>query len=183
MGKLDGQIQRVKAAPKPFYDVDVYLGVDVSEQVEALQAQIDARKAEAAQRQSRKAQVADLEAQIAELEAANGDALVTLRFTKLPGEKYAELTGKFMPRLDSPLDLNAHYNVDEVTKAAAVLSGAEVDGDEVSPLTPAQVAELWPLLSGVDVGRIRDVILALNDMGPRQLVVEAKKARLSSEPS
>jgi len=183
MGKLDSQLERVGAAPEPFYDVDVYLGVDVSDQIEALQAQIDERKRVAGQRQSRKAVVDDLEKQIADLEAQNADALVTLRFTKLPGDKYADLTGRHSPRLDSPLDLNAHYNVDEVVKAAAALSGAEVDGDTVTPLTAAQVEKLWPLLSGHDVGLIRDVVLMLNDIGPRQMVINAKKARLSSTPS
>lgn len=180
---LQDRIEKLKAAPEPFYDVDVYLGVDVSERVDALQNQIEARRTEAGQRQSRKAKVDDLEEQIAALDAENADALVTLRFTKLPGDKYAELTGRHNPRLDSPLDLNVHYNVDEVVKAAAKLSGAEVDGESVTPLTPAQVEDLLPLLSGVDVANIRDVILALNDYGPRMQVINAKKARLNSEPS
>jgi len=180
---VQDRIEKMKAAPVPFYDVDVYLGVDVSDQVEALQSQIEERRKVAGQRQSRKAVVDDIEQQIADLEARNADALVTLRFTKLPGDKYADLTGHHNPRLDSPLDLNAHYNVDEVVKAAAKLSGAEVDGETVTPLMPQQIDELWPMLSGAEVASIRDVILMLNDYGPRMQVLEAKKALRNSGPS
>jgi len=194
---LQDRLDKIKGQPAPFVDVPVYLGVDVDEQLEEIsgdlervQAQIAAAVKKAAERQGRKANTAALEARAAELgakldavEEQNAGALITLRITRMPAEAYAELTGRFAARLDNAADLDAHYNIDKVARAAATVCLSEVDGETVTQITPEQAAEMLPEITGGEWTRIRDAILTLNDYGARYRIVAAKKAHPTSQPS
>lgn len=98
-------------------------------------------------------------------EAAKG-ALKTLRFTRLEGDKWAELTSRHPVRIDVPMDRHYGYNYDAVCGAAAMLSGVLVEGDEVVSLSAEQWARLLKVLSGNEVGLIRDAVFTLNEYEP-----------------
>lgn len=107
----------------------------------------------------------------------SGD-VVTFRFAKIDGDRWAELCGKFPPRPENTLDLAVGgYNIDMVVNAAVKINGQRVDGESVEAPTPEQWDMLLTRLSGSDVKRIRDSVWNLNEFGPAQRLEAAKKAR------
>ena len=108
-----------------------------------------------------------------ELEAFDGEvlrSLVTLRFSRLEGDKWALLTSKNPIRVDVALDRHYGYNYDAVSETAARLSGVRVDDDGEHLLTPEQWGRLFKILSGHDVQAIRDAVWTLNEYEPQQHV-------------
>lgn len=124
-----------------------------------------------------------IDALVEERERLSAGSLVTFRFSQLPGDRWADVAGRFPPRVDVSIDRAYGYNYHEAAKAAAPLSGvivqgSGVDGDDTVTLekpTDEQWATVWTILSGGDFERIAESIWALNDAGPRQRVLNAKK--------
>jgi hypothetical protein len=111
------------------------------------------------------------DAAVAELEAFDTEvvkSLITLKFTRLEGQIWALLTSAFPMRIDVALDRHYGYDYDAVTEAAARRSGVRVDDDGEHPLTDEQWQRLWKILSGHDVGQIRDAVWTLNEYEPEQ---------------
>ena len=107
----------------------------------------------------------------ADLEAFDDEvlkSLVTLKFTRLDGQKWALLTSANPMRVDVALDRHYGYNYDTVTGLAARASGVRVDDDGEHPLTPEQWDRLMRVLSGHDVQVIRDAVWTLNEYEPSQ---------------
>jgi hypothetical protein len=171
---FDDLIARAKAAPRPHRDVDVNLDGSVSDRIAELEAERELTTVDQRLSDPRPAEIA---AKIAALQAESADALVTLRFTQLPGQDWSELTARSPMRVDVAIDRTYGYNYHEVCKAAAVKAGGRViDDGVVEPLTETQWAGLWPVLSGHEFERICSVIWELNEWEPQQRIDSAKKA-------
>ena len=97
-------------------------------------------------------------------------SLVTLRFSRLNGEKWALLTSAHPMRIDVALDRNYGYNYDTVTALTARETGKRLDDDGEHDLTPEQWDRLLNVLSGHDVQTIRDAVWTLNEWEPAQHV-------------
>jgi len=111
-----------------------------------------------------------VQAEIDDLQDEVDKSLITLRFTRLDGEKWADLTSANPMRLGVALDRHYGYNFDAVSVAAAQMSGVRVDEDGDHELTDEQWERLLKLLSGYDRKLIRDAVWTLNEYGPQQLV-------------
>lgn len=112
------------------------------------------------------------------LSEAAQDAMITLRFRRLPGKDWAELTSRHPVRLDSVMDRQLGYNYDAVCWAAAQVSGVLVEGEEEVPLkvtaaSDTEIAvnewdDLLDALPGSSVQAIRDAVWAINEWEPQQ---------------
>jgi hypothetical protein len=169
---FDDLLARAAAAPRPSRDVDVNLDPTVSERIAELEAELelitDPRLGDA--------RPGKIHEQIDHLRVESADALVTLRFTQLPGQDWSELTARSPMRVDVAIDRTYGYNYHEVCKAAAVKAGVRVVGDGTEPLTGEQWTSLWTVLSGHEFERICSVIWELNEWEPQQRIDSAKKA-------
>lgn len=160
---------------RPSKDVKIILDADLASERENLLAEIEALQG----REMRLGEVDpadELRGRLEALTDAALDALVVLRFTRLPGREWAALTSKNPVRADVPIDRHYGYNYDAVCEAAAMKSGVRVDGDEELPLTTQEWDELFGALSGNEVGEIRDAVWALNEWEPQQRIQALVKA-------
>lgn len=105
-----------------------------------------------------------------------GGQLVDFRFTKLDGDRWAELCGKHLPRPMNALDQIFQCNVDMVVNDAVKINGVRVDAGTVEAPSDGQWNMILSALSGADVKKIRDAIWWLNQIGPEQRLEAAKKA-------
>lgn len=170
-----------KTTATPFEDVEVLWDTDVSDQIEALEAEIAEREKD--QRLTSDNGVGELQDQIRELREG-ADLVLTFRFRRMDGYDYAALCAKYPPRLDVQADLGAGgYNIDEVARAAAKASGVRLTDEGEEKPTPKEWDEIYGHLSGHDVKEIRDAIWSLNEFGPAQDLALAKKAHGDSTPS
>ncbi|WP_442575867.1 hypothetical protein ACSBPH_01570 [Microbacterium sp. F51-2R] len=107
----------------------------------------------------------------AELEAFDDEvlkSLITLKFTRLDGERWSNLTAANPMRVDVALDRNYGYNFDAVSKTAAMLTGVRLSDDGEELLTPEQWDRLFKRLSGHDFRLIIDAVWTLNEYAPSQ---------------
>lgn len=185
MSSVSEKLAAAKAAPRPFLDVSVALTDTLSDGRAALLESVkDAKKSRA---KDRNARVAKVEAELDALLRAEVESLLTLRFYKLDGDRWADLTAQCPLRLNSPIDRQYGYNILAVVKLAAPLSGVSVEGDEEVPLTVSEASEdspepvdewsdLFRVLSGHEVSRIVDAVYRLNEYDPAKRVSRLKKA-------
>jgi hypothetical protein len=161
-------------------DVQILLDAELAEQRDALLAKLEEDDGDERLARSSKTKKIRVELKMLELQAA--DALVTLRFRRLPGRVWGELADRFPPRAQVPIDRQFGYNLDGLCMAAAMYRrepdepGGEPgpaygfrleDGTEV-PLSTEEWHELFDRVSGSDYRAIRDTVWLLNDFGPRQ---------------
>lgn len=173
---------------RPFKDVSVVLDAHLAARREELEQIIAANAGDQRLTSASPSQKAQTE--LNEL-LASDEGLITLRFKRLPGKKWAELTSKYPARLDSPVDRHYGYNYDAVCEAAVQFRDAEgkpygvrvEDGEEVPMLveqskdsTVNEWEDLYEELSGHEVETIRDAVWELNEYAPQQKVREALKA-------
>jgi hypothetical protein len=170
------QLKATRAA-RPTREVKVVLDGEIAAERERLLEQVESAKKSTDGRLSKKSPNVELQERLSALNEAAQDALVTLRFTRLAGRDWAELTSRFPARLTVPIDLNYGYNYDMVCEFAARESGVRiVDGEEVplvveekskdNPNPTDEWADLFDALSGNEVGLIRDAIWKLNEHDP-----------------
>lgn len=108
-----------------------------------------------------------------------GEQLVTFRFRAIDPEEWARRTFESSPQKDVPNDQTFRFNVREVSKDVAMISGALVDEDGTEEHVPLELWEqLWPVLSGPDRNDIIDTVFGLNHATPALATIAAKKARL-----
>lgn len=164
---------------RPTKDVQVTLDADVSAERERLAAEIDAADIAAAQDSRLGVDPAEgsrgLREELDALNERAKESLITIRFTRMAGSAWAELTSKNPVRLEVPIDRHYGYNYDAVCFAAAAATGVCIEGDEIEVLSPESWADLLEELSGHEVGLIRDAIWELNEFAPAQRVQELVK--------
>ncbi|MDR6574359.1 hypothetical protein J2X60_003018 [Curtobacterium sp. 320] len=161
----------------PTRTVTVTLDQDVSTRLVDLEAQLEAEKQRPQDgRLAKKSPIAVLQEQIDAVKAEYIDTLVDLKFTRMEGTGWNDLTIINPPREDSlPDKLIFGYNIHAVTRAAAVVSGVLIEDDQERELTQEQWDDLFVLLSGKDNEKIANAIYALNE-GESERAVELGKA-------
>lgn len=185
MTSFSERLEAAKSAARPTRDVTVTLDSDLSARREVLAAALDAATlADANDKRltGENPAIAEARDALAALEVGAADALLTLRFTRLSGDKWAEITARCPLRLDAPIDRQYGYNMHAVCKLAAPLSGVRVDGAETEPLETAEWVDLFDITSGHEFGLIVDAIYELNEYEPAQRVAALKK-ELATRPA
>src|SRR5690554_1871793 len=120
---------------RPSKDVQVVLDAELSAERARIEAEIEVASQKTDGRLSAKSPVDALRETLETLNEKAEESLITLRFTRLPGRAWSELTSKHPVRVEVPIDRRYGYNFDAVCEAAAVVSGARVEGDEISALS------------------------------------------------
>lgn len=195
MTSFSERLQAAKAAPRPTLDVQVLLDADLSARREELQAALDRARVSAENDQRLASDpnddpaVVKVQKKLDALITESAGALVTLRFTSLPGSQWADITARCPVRLDAPIDRQYGYNMQAASTFAAPLCGVRVeDGVEVPLLvTPAasgvpavdEWADLFTTITGHEFIRIMDAIYELNEYAPAQRIAQAKKRSAS----
>lgn len=180
--------ERLEAAQKrgrPSKIVTVSLNDEVSGRLNALREQLEAEKQKPQDpRLSKKSPIALLLQEIDEVEAEFAGTLVDLKFTRLPGSDWSDLTIVNPPREDSlPDKMVFGYNVHAVTRAAATRSGVLVEGGTERELTEQEWADLFEVLSGSDHERIVNAVYSLNEGDSNQAVELGKALRAATSAS
>jgi hypothetical protein len=170
----------------PTKDVTVVLDGDTNER-DRLEAELEA--ADDDTRLASKSPADEIRERLAELEATG--SVETLRFTRLPGKDWSVLTSLHPVRPDVMIDRHYGYNFDAVCEAAARFRdksgrayGARLEDGIPVELTNHEWSELFDVLSGSDIGKIRDAIWALNEYEPeqrRQALVKGSGAATRSD--
>lgn len=161
----------------PTRTVTVTLDQDVSERLRQLEAQLEEEKQRPQDgRLSKKSPIAALQQEIESVKAEYVDTLVDLRFTRMLGSDWNDLTIVNPPREDSlPDKVIFGYNIHAVTRAAATRSGVVLEDDGERTLTEEEWNDLFVLLSGKDHENVANAIYALNE-GETERAVELGKA-------
>ena len=98
-----------------------------------------------------------------------------LRFYRIDGERWAEITALCPARLSSAIDRRYGYNFQAAARLAAPLSGRVLEGDEEISYDDDKWDELFKKLAGHNIKLIHSAIWQLNEYDPEVAVVEAKK--------
>lgn len=177
--KLGKAKERREELGVPTRTVTVTLDQDVSMRLAKLEEQLEQEKQKPLDgRLAKKSPIAALMQEIEKVQGEFADTLVDLKFSRILGTDWNDLTVVNPPREDSlPDRVVFGYNVHAVTRAAAVTSGVvlEDDGSERA-LSEEQWNELFTLVSGKDNEKITNAIYALNE-GESERAVELGKAR------
>jgi hypothetical protein len=184
MTSITSKLAAAKAAPRRTLDVVVSLDKDLSEQRAALEAEMTAAKESNDDRLSAPTAAEGVQEKLDELYALEADALVTLRFTRLPGDEWTALTQLCPPNPESYVDRFYKFGLSAVCKLAAQYRdeagrayGHVVEGDELTELTVNPVTkedpdpineweDIFSELSGPEFTSIVDAIYSLNVHGP-----------------
>ena len=192
MKSFDDVLAAAKAAPRPFQDVTVSLDDDVAKRRAELHDELAAARANPDARLASKSKPELIQGQLDELMELTANQLVTLRFSRLPGNVWADIAARCPARIDAPVDRHFGYNMQAAAMIAAPLCGVRVDGDELVPLrveaattdTPAvnQWADLFATIAGTEATQIESAIFDLNVYEPQQRVGQLKK-ELATRPA
>lgn len=195
MSKFKERLAAAKAAPKPFRDVTITLDADIAEKRAVLKEELEAARAEAANDQRLTAvnpREAEIQGKLDELYELTEDSLITLRFTRLPGDQWAEVTARCPVRLDAPIDSVYGYDMHKAARLAAPLCGVLVEGDELVPLRVEKATgehegidewrDLFATIAGVEYIAIIDALYDLNVYEPSNRVDQLKK-ELATRPA
>lgn len=186
MVNLDDLLTSAESAPVPSRVVRVCVNPEVARQRAVLLTDLedaqrdDAREASTDERLSAPAPVVDTRTKKARAalkrhDRKTADALITLRFERLPGNEWALLTTAFPIRVDVALDRHYGYNYDAVSEAAARRSGVILTDDGQQAITGEQWDRMFRVLAGHDVEQIRDAVWTLNEYEPEQHVAALVK--------
>jgi hypothetical protein len=183
MQDFDARLASAKAKPRPHRDVTIILDQDAAaEREQLIEALGNAEKLDKGDTRlgaANDTHAAPIRTALEALSATLRDSMATLRFVRLPGEKWSELTTQHIARKGVEMDLYYGYNIDAVIRAAAAYQHPETqeqfafrverdaDGAEVlAPIAAAQWPVLFDRLTGSEVSEIRDAIFGLNDYEP-----------------
>lgn len=184
MTSITEKIAAAKAAPRQTLDVTIALDKDLAKRREELVAEVAAAKAKNDDRLSAPTEADAVQEKLDEILAQEADSLVQFRFTKLPGDAWADITRLCPPNPDSIFDVHYNFDLNEVCKIAAQYVdssgrhyGHVVEGDELTTLTanPVTKADPTPLnewedifaeMSGAEFAAVVDTIYSLNVYGP-----------------
>jgi hypothetical protein len=166
------QLAAARAA-RPFKDVVVVLDGAVSAERERLEKELES--ADADPRLASLSPAEEIQQQLDELAEQSADSLLTIRLTRLPGRDWSNLTSKCPVRPDVPIDRHYGYNYDAACEAAAryrdtsnVAYGARLEGGEPVDISDDEWGDLFDVLSGSDIGKIRDAVWSLNEYEPQE---------------
>jgi hypothetical protein len=201
MSDFTTRLAAAKAAAPRHDDVEVLIDGDLASLREELTVKVAAARATSADDPRLTApppeDAAALEAQLNELLDASEDAIVRLRFTRMPGKDWSEIISRCPPRPDAPMDRHYGYNITAATVLAAPLCGARVvgygtDSEHTVPLAvrPAQQdepavdewADLFSVIAGSEMTLIVDAVYALNEYDPTRRAAQLKKV-LATRPA
>lgn len=167
------QLAAARAA-RPFKDVVVVLDGAVSAERERLEnelAGVDTSDV----RMGVVSPAEEIQARLDELANASADSLLTVRLTRLPGRDWSVLTSKCQVRPDVAIDRHYGYNYDAACEAAAryrdpsgVSYGHRLEDGEPVEIADDEWGDLFDVLSGSDIGKIRDAVWELNEFEPEQ---------------
>lgn len=175
--------EKLAAAKKsrPYVDVPVLLVAELIEEKERLEAIIEADDGDA--RLSGKSPADEARAALEELNERAGEGMITFRLTQLPGDAWADITSKHLPRVGNKVDESHGYNFDAVTDEAAAFVdksgkayGVRLEGDDEVTMSADDWAELRDAVSGHEVSNIRNTVWGLNVFLPKRKLEQAGKA-------
>lgn len=197
MTSFTNKLAAAKAAPPRYLDVMVSLDKDSSEKVEALTDELAAAKESNDDRLGAPTAASVVQEKIDAILAEQVDSLVTLRFTRLPGDEWAAITRLCPPNPKSLLDTHYRYSMDDACKLAAQYRddsgkayGHVVEGDQLTELTVNPVTkadpnplneweDIFSLMSGPEFTAVVDTIYGLNVHGPTSRLNELVKISAS----
>lgn len=185
------QLAAAKSAPPKTKDVTITLNDEVSARREELELKLENAASATDRRLGAPDPVQPIKDELAALMQEAVATLVTLRFTRMPGDQWADITSRNPMRLDAPVDAHYGYNMQGVVTMAAPKSGVRVehseDGTEV--LVPLIIApggedippinewrDLFSVISGHEFQQIEEAIYRLNEYDPAARLNELKKA-------
>jgi hypothetical protein len=175
---FDELLTRSEQRPRTFKDVVVCLDGDIADRIAALRARVKTLTEQAALDQRLAAgehpDIVALREEVQDLQDRAIDSLVTLRFYRIPGHAWSELSLHHPVRADVPVDRHYGYNISTLSLAAAAFVDTEtdtafgfrVDGDEELRLTAEQWTRLFSVLSGSEVTDVQNAVWALNEADP-----------------
>ncbi len=177
MGSFNEKLAAAKEKGRPSKTVTVALDDEVAARLAELDERIEAEKQKPDDgRLAKSSPLAKLIKEADEVRDQFANSLVDLKFTRLVGEGWSDLTLNNPPRPNVLADMYFQYDFNAVTRHAAVESGVLVDGDDEQELTAEQWEDLFSVVSGDDHRRIADAIFALNE-GDSARAVEVGKAQ------
>lgn len=176
--------EKIEAARKrrTFQDVTVLLDEEL-----ALERELLVEALKTADRDSRlgsQSESEEIRAKIAVLDEEAAEAVDVLRFTRLPGRAWTELTAKFPARGDVAVDVNYGYDYAKVCEAAAKYRNPRtqeayahrMDGETPVELVDDQWDVLFESLTGGEVARVYDAIWEQNEYKSAERINELVKA-------
>ena len=161
----------------PTMTVTVCLSTKVNEERDVLMTRIREAEAKkgAGDRLSMKTAVQKLREELAAVEDREREHMHVLRFTKMKGLDFANLTAQFPAREKSTLDQQLGYNHHAACLAAAKETGLEVVDGADAPIDDDDWATIYDIGSGWDIENIVQANLNLNATGSARLVGRLKK--------
>lgn len=177
MGTFNEKLAAAKEKGRPSKTVTVSLDAEVSGRLAELEAQVEVEKRKPDDgRLAKSSPLAKLLKQVDEVKAEFADTLVDLKFTRMLGAAWLDLTSTNPPRPDSISDkMIFGYDFNAVTRAAAHQSGVLVEDGQERELTAEEWDDLFSLLAGGDHEQIANAVYALNE-GESNRAVELGKA-------
>jgi hypothetical protein len=177
MGAFEAKLAAAKEKGRPSKTVTVSLDAEVSGRLSEVEAAIEAEKQRPGDERLAKASpLAKLLEQAEAVKAEFAGTLVDLKFTRLIGADWLDITSTHPPRPDVIADkLVFGYDFQAVTRDAAVRSGVLVEDDTERELTAEEWDDLFALLSGGDHEQIANAVYSLNE-GESNRAVELGKA-------
>lgn len=168
-------------AARPTVDVPVLLIAELVAEKARLEAIIAADDGD--ERLGAKSPADEAREALDELQERAGEGMIVLRFTQLPGDAWAEIASRHLPRTDNLVDQSHGFNFDAATDEAATYVdeagrsyGARLEGDEEVPLTADEYRELRTSVSGHEVTEIRNGVWGLNVFLPKKKLETLGKA-------
>jgi hypothetical protein len=160
--------------------VTVCLDTEVAEQRDVLLTKLaEARQAQekAGARLTQKSPIPKLQAELAALEDREREHMHVLRFTKLDGLEWVNITATHPARPDSADDLSLGYNNHAASIEAAKVNGVEIVEGKADPveLDDDDWATILEVGSGWDVENIVTSVMNLNVLRSARKVARLKK--------
>ena len=200
MTSITDKLTAAKAAPKSNVEVTVSLVSDIAEKREALFAELEAAKTVNDDRAGMKTATSVIQEKIDTILEQEVDTLITLRFTRLPGDTWTRLS-RLCPPTPATLDQHLGYGLDETCKLAAKyvdertgdVYGQVVNGDSLetpvvqiktksNPEPTDEWQDIFTATSGPEFRAIVDAIYGINVHYAVERLSELKKlsARLTA---
>lgn len=174
------QLAAARAA-RPYKDVPVVLDGAVSDERERLEKELE-NVDDGDSRLGATSEADEIRAKLDEIAEQAVDSIVTLRLTRLPGRDWSNLTSKCPVRPDVAIDRHYGYNYDAACESAAryrdpagAAYGHRLENGEPVDLSDDEWDDLFDVLSGSDISKIRDAVWELNEYEPQQRLNELVK--------
>ncbi|WP_416394223.1 MULTISPECIES: hypothetical protein [unclassified Curtobacterium] len=183
--RLKAATKRVEEKGRPSKIVTVTLDSEVSDKLQELEARLEDEKQKPQDgRLAKKSPIALLLEEIEQVKAEFEGTLVDLKFTRMLGPDWGDITIVNPPRDDSlPDRVVFGYNFHAVTRLAAIRSGKLLEDGEEKTLTEDQWNELFALLSGKDHENVANAVYTLNEGDTNRAVEVGKALRAATHDS